>query len=150
MVVRLDKEREILIRTVMVIVTMMLIVTVTLLVTVLVPRLAKEREIACRRTVAILLGLAEEKLGCDLFPTKVYAASHFQKEKKFVFLNDLRTARTSGPEGSLRILLRPRMFLLLRCIVQFRPISVSFIVRTSGKECHGQGGSTSAIQLFMF
>ena len=74
MVVRLDKEREILMRTVMVIVTMMVIVMVT--VTVLVPRLAKEREIACRRTAAILLGLAEEKLGCDLFPTKV---SHFQK-----------------------------------------------------------------------
>ena len=111
--VRLDKEREMVMRTVMVIMTMMVIVMVT--VTVLVPRLAKEREIACRRTAAILLGLAEEKLGCDLFPTKVSAASHFQKEKKFVFLNDLRTARTSGPEGSLRILLRPRMFLLIRC-----------------------------------
>ena len=84
MVVRLDKEREMLMRTVMVIVTMTVIVTATLLVTVmvkvtvLVPRLAKEREIACRRTASLLLGLAEEKLGCDLFPTKVSAVSHFQ------------------------------------------------------------------------
>ena len=84
MVVRLDKEKEMLMRTVMVIVTMMVIVTVTLLVTVmvtvtvLVPRLAKEREIACRRTASLLLGLAEEKLGCDLFPTKVSAFSHLQ------------------------------------------------------------------------
>ena len=78
MVVRLDKEREMLMRTVMVIVTMMVIVMVTWLVTVmvtvpvLVPRLAREREIACRRTASHLLGLAEGKLGCDLFPTKVY------------------------------------------------------------------------------
>ena len=86
MVVRLDKEREMLKRTVMVRVTMMVIVMVTWLVTVivtmivavLVPRLAKEREIACRRTASLLYGLAEEKLGCNLFPTKVLAISHFQ------------------------------------------------------------------------
>ena len=77
MVVRLDKEREMLMRMVMGIVAMVVIVRVTWLLTVLVPRLAKEREIACRRTASLLLGLAEGKLGCDLFPTKVSAVSRF-------------------------------------------------------------------------
>ena len=38
-------------------------------------------------------------------------------------LDDLKSARTSGPEGSLRILLLPRMFHLLRCHSTFHVLS---------------------------